>query len=93
MVPVVNVNDFKGSAYIERDLALITVTVTPETRNRVVETVELFRGKVVDVSRESVVVELAGGKAMGLHFGGIEGERNMAVQAPRVRQILDERLN
>lgn len=60
LVPVVNVNDFKGSAYIERDLALITVTVTPETRNRVVETVELFRGKVVDVSRESVVVELAG---------------------------------
>jgi V8-like Glu-specific endopeptidase len=41
----------------------------------------------------SVVVELAGAKAMGLHFGGIEGERNMAVQAPRVRQILDERLN
>src|SRR5687768_3932726 len=60
LVPVVNVNDFKGSAYIERDLALVTVSVTPETRNRVVETVELFRGKVVDVSRESVVVELAG---------------------------------
>jgi acetolactate synthase-1/3 small subunit len=60
LVPVVNVNDFKGSAYIERDLALITVNVTRETRNEVIETVELFRGKVVDVSRESVVVELAG---------------------------------
>jgi acetolactate synthase-1/3 small subunit len=60
LVPVVHVNDFKGSAYIERDLALITVNVTRETRNEVIETVELFRGKVVDVARESVVVELAG---------------------------------
>lgn len=60
LVPVVSVNDFKGAAYIERDLALITVNVSRENRNEVVETVKLFRGKIVDVSRESVVVELAG---------------------------------
>jgi acetolactate synthase-1/3 small subunit len=60
LVPVVSVSDFAGSAYIERDLALITVSVTRETRAEVIEAVELFRGKVVDVSRESVVVELAG---------------------------------
>ncbi len=60
LVPVVSVNDFKGAAYIERDLALITVSVSSENRNTVIETVKLFRGKVVDVSRESVVVELAG---------------------------------
>jgi acetolactate synthase I/III small subunit len=60
LVPVVSVKDFKQSAYIERDLALITVTVTRDTRNEVLQTVKLFRGKVVDVSRESVVVELAG---------------------------------
>ena len=60
LVPVVSVKDFKQSAYIERDLALITVSVTHDTRNDVLQTVKLFRGKVVDVSRESVVVELAG---------------------------------
>jgi acetolactate synthase I/III small subunit len=60
LVPVVSINDFKGSAYIERDLALITVSVSRENRNEVIDTVKLFRGKVVDVSRESVVVELAG---------------------------------
>jgi endonuclease G len=36
----------------------------------------------------SVVVHLESGKAMGLHFGGIEGVRNAAVQAPRVQQLL-----
>ena len=60
LVPVVSINDFKSSAYIERDLALITVGVSRENRSEVVETVKLFRGKIVDVSRESVVVELAG---------------------------------
>jgi acetolactate synthase I/III small subunit len=60
LVPVVSVSDFKGRAYIERDLALVTVSVTADSRSSVIETVKLFRGRVVDVSRESVVVELAG---------------------------------
>lgn len=38
----------------------------------------------------SVVVDLSSGKALALHFGGIEGDRNMAVQAPRVREIIAE---
>jgi acetolactate synthase-1/3 small subunit len=60
LVPVVSIHDFKGSAYIERDLALITVGVGPEHRGEVIEIVNLFRGKIVDVSKESVVVELSG---------------------------------
>ena len=60
LVPVVNVLDFQGSAYVERDLALVTVGVTPEHRGEVIEIVTLFRGKVVDVSPESLMVELAG---------------------------------
>lgn len=36
----------------------------------------------------SVVVHLDSGKAMALHFGGIEGDRNAAVQAPRVHELL-----
>ena len=60
LVPVVEVVDFKDFAYIERDLALITVGVTAEQRHAVIEIVTLFRAKVVDVAPESVVVELAG---------------------------------
>jgi V8-like Glu-specific endopeptidase len=41
----------------------------------------------------SVVVHLASGKAMGLHFGGIEADRNAAVQAPRVHQLLQQFLS
>jgi acetolactate synthase-1/3 small subunit len=60
LVPIVEVNDFQGAAYIERDLAMISVSVTPERRSEVIEVVTLFRGKVVDVSEQGVIVELAG---------------------------------
>src|SRR3954467_2953746 len=60
LVPVVKVRDFKDSAYIERDLALITVGVAPEQRGQVIEIATLFRAKVVDVAKNSVIVELAG---------------------------------
>ena len=36
------------------------MSVTQENRSQVIETTNLFRGKVVDVSRESVMVEMAG---------------------------------
>src|SRR5580658_9880573 len=60
LVPVVKVRDFKDTSYIERDLALITVGVSPELRNQVIELANLFRAKVVDVAKTSVIIELAG---------------------------------
>ncbi len=60
LVAVVNVCDFKEAAYVERDLSLITVGVGPDQRGEVIEIVNLFRGKVVDVSPDSLMVELAG---------------------------------
>jgi acetolactate synthase I/III small subunit len=60
LVPVTNVKDFLGTAYLERDLALITIGAGTASRHEVIEVVNLFRGKVVDVSPESMVVELAG---------------------------------
>jgi acetolactate synthase-1/3 small subunit len=60
LVATVEVRDFAGTAYIERDLALVGVNCNAEKRREVVEIVELFRGRVVDVSPESIMVELAG---------------------------------
>src|SRR5690242_17312143 len=60
LVPVVKVRDFRDTAYIERDLLLLSVGAGPEKRSEVVEIVNLFRGRVVDVSRSSLMIELAG---------------------------------
>lgn len=63
LVPVVKVRDFGGTAYVERDLALITIGVGPDRRAEVIELVNLFRGKVIDIARSSLMVELSGPEA------------------------------
>jgi acetolactate synthase-1/3 small subunit len=60
IVPVVKVRDFGGTPYIERDLLLMTVACGADNRAEVVEIVELFRGRVVDVSKTSLMVEMTG---------------------------------
>ena len=60
LVPVVKVRDFQGTAYIERDLALITVGAGPDKRGEVIDIVTLFRARIVDVGKSSVIVEMTG---------------------------------
>ncbi|MGI6537471.1 MAG: acetolactate synthase small subunit [Caldicoprobacterales bacterium] len=49
-----------GEDSISRELALIKVKATPETRNQIVDIVNIFRAKVVDVNRHSIIVEITG---------------------------------
>jgi acetolactate synthase I/III small subunit len=60
IITVVKVRDFEGVQYVERDLMLIRIHAPAEKRPEVVDLVTLFRGRVVDVARTSVLVELSG---------------------------------
>jgi len=60
LIPVVKIRDFAETDHIERDLMLVRIHVTPEKRSEIVELVNLFRGRIVDVAKKSVMVELAG---------------------------------
>ena len=60
LVTVVKVRDFEDVPYVERDLMLLRIHVVPEKRPEVIQLVSLFRGRVVDVSRSSMMVELSG---------------------------------
>lgn len=60
LVPVSHIHDFKDLDYTERDLAMIKVSVHADRRGEVLELVNLFRGKVVDVAPDSIIIELAG---------------------------------
>ena len=60
LVPVVKIRDFEGVDYVERDLMMVRVHVAPDRRNEVISLVDLFRGRVVDVSNKSVLVEISG---------------------------------
>lgn len=60
IVTVVRVDDVSAHDHVERDLMLIKVNAGPGQRMEIRELAEIFRGRVVDVSPESVIVEIAG---------------------------------
>ena len=63
LVNVIKVQDFSGRECVERDLMLIKVTTLPGKRGEVNDLVDIFRGKVVDISHKDMVVELSGPEA------------------------------
>ena len=60
IVPVVRVRDYKDLPFVERDIALIKISTPPGKRSEVVELAEIFRGHVVDVGPNTVMVQLSG---------------------------------
>ena len=60
LVSVIQVTDFTGTEHVERELVLIKVTAEDRTRAEVINIVDLFRGRIIDVSRTSYVVEVTG---------------------------------
>lgn len=60
IVTVVKVLDYSNQDYVERDLMLMKVTASGQTRSEVHELVEIFRGRIVDVSAGHVMIEISG---------------------------------
>jgi acetolactate synthase-1/3 small subunit len=59
IVTVVRVDDVSAQDFVERDLMLIKVKAVGDVRSEIHEMCEIFRGKIVDVAPEQVVVEIS----------------------------------
>ena len=60
LIDVIKVYEFDDEDYIERDLLLLKVTAPPGKRGEIMQIVDVFRGKIVDVGARHMVVELSG---------------------------------
>jgi acetolactate synthase-1/3 small subunit len=60
LVPVKRVEDITGASSIVRDLALIKVAAVGDARAHVMQLVDVYRARVVDVSPDSLVIETTG---------------------------------
>jgi acetolactate synthase-1/3 small subunit len=63
MVNVIDVQDVTRAPAVLRDLALIKVRTDGQTRFEVLQLVNVYRAKVVDVYAESMIVEVTGPEA------------------------------
>jgi len=60
IVDVVKVKVFPSEGVIRRELMLIKVKSDNETRAQIVQIADIYRGKILDVSPNSLIIELTG---------------------------------
>ncbi len=60
LIEVIKIVELDGAASVNRELLLVKVRADATVRSQVLETVQLFRAKVVDVSPEAVTVQAVG---------------------------------
>ena len=63
LIDVIKVNDVSEGEFVEREMALIRVKAEASTRAEVLRIIDIFRGKVVDVSPTSYALEITGSES------------------------------
>ena len=60
LIGVVEVYDITDQPMVSRELTLIKVTASPETRSEIISIVEIFRANIIDVASGTMVIEVTG---------------------------------
>lgn len=60
LIDVVKLIDLAEAVHVERELLLVKVKINDETREQVARLADIFRGKIIDVTLSSYVIEMTG---------------------------------
>ncbi len=60
LIDVVDIKELDPEASVNRELIMVKIRVSPEQRQSVITMADVFRGKVVDVGPDSLIIELTG---------------------------------
>jgi len=60
LINVIKVIDFTEARHVERELVLVKIKADRENRAELSQIIEVFRGRIIDVSPESFLVEVTG---------------------------------
>ncbi len=60
LVEVMKVVDYTETAAVERELALIKVNAEAKDRSEIMQIVEIFRGRIIDMSDKTFIIEVTG---------------------------------
>ncbi|MBP2072126.1 acetolactate synthase small subunit [Thermoanaerobacterium butyriciformans] len=60
MYDVIKVQDVGKYPNVSRELVLVKVEINSNTRDDIMHIVETFRGKVIDISLDSIIIEITG---------------------------------
>ena len=92
LVNVIKIRDLEPTETVARELALFKISADGPARAEVMQMVEIFRGKIIDIARRSVIVEVTGSwdkieafERMVRPFGLIEMARTGEIAISRGR--------
>lgn len=60
LIEVLRVVEYTETAAVERELALIKVNAEPRDRSEIMQIVEIFRGRIIDMSEKTFIIEVTG---------------------------------
>jgi acetolactate synthase-1/3 small subunit len=60
LIDVIKVVDYKDLPIVERELAMIKVNAEPGNRSEIMQIVDIFRAKIIDISDKTFTVEVTG---------------------------------
>jgi acetolactate synthase-1/3 small subunit len=60
LINVLKIRDLEPADTVARELALFKISADGASRGEVMQIVEIFRGKIIDVTRRSVIIEITG---------------------------------
>lgn len=60
LVDVIKVVDITEERLVERELILIKVKADPSVRSEIVQLVEIFRARIVDIGKNTLIIEATG---------------------------------
>lgn len=62
IIDVVTVSDLTYQSFVERELALVKVKARSSDRSEIMQITEVFRAKVIDISPDSLAIEITGNR-------------------------------
>jgi acetolactate synthase-1/3 small subunit len=60
LVNVIKVTDFQDTDFVSREMVLVKINADEKNREEILRMVEIFRGRIIDVSPKSYTVEITG---------------------------------
>jgi acetolactate synthase-1/3 small subunit len=60
LIEVIKVSDLTKESYVDRELVLIKVTADSSNRGEIMQLVDVFRARIVDVAAKSLIIEVTG---------------------------------
>ena len=58
LINVIKISELDPRDSVERELMLLTVKASPDTRSQIIELVELFDGRVLDIGHDEITISL-----------------------------------